>query len=115
VLIGGKTLVTVVSAYRFSEQPLSATQSGWIYADASVHRVLSDVAAFIGTQRGHSLIVAGDFNILHGYGQDGSAYWKARYDSVFSRAAAMGSRSWVPSIGRVDKRTRGPTSSLPTA
>lgn len=36
------------------------------------------------------LIVAGDLNLLYGYGEYGSAYWKRRYATVFERAAAMG-------------------------
>ena len=36
--------------------------------------------------------VAGDWNILHGYGESGDEYWKARYDSVFGRATALGLR-----------------------
>jgi len=34
--------------------------------------------------------VAGDLNILYGYGENGSAYWAARYASVFSRMSALG-------------------------
>lgn len=40
----------------------------------------------------HRLIVAGDWNILRGYGEYGSKYWKARYDTVFDRAEALGLR-----------------------
>jgi endonuclease/exonuclease/phosphatase family metal-dependent hydrolase len=29
-------------------------------------------------------------NILHGYGEYGSRYWKGRYDTVFDRMAALG-------------------------
>ena len=90
VLLDGKHIVTVASAYGFWEAPLSKTRSKWSYADASAHRLLSDVAALIGSERGHKLIVAGDFNILYGHGERGSAYWKARYESVFARALAMG-------------------------
>jgi exonuclease III len=40
----------------------------------------------------HRLIVAGDWNLLHGYGEVGDEYWKARYDTVFERAEALGLR-----------------------
>jgi hypothetical protein len=34
--------------------------------------------------------VAGDLNLLFGYGEDRSAYWAQRYENVFARAKAMG-------------------------
>ena len=90
IIVPNQEPVVVISAYGAWERPLSATQSQWIYADASVHRLLSDLAVFIGHQKRHRLIIAGDFNILHGYGEDGSSYWKDRYNTVFTRLAAMG-------------------------
>ena len=32
----------------------------------------------------------GDFNILHGYGEHGSLYWAACYETVFTRMSALG-------------------------
>ena len=34
--------------------------------------------------------MAGDWNLLRGYGENGDLYWKARYDTVFNRAEALG-------------------------
>ena len=82
----------VVSLYASWERPHSATGSSWIYADASVHRLISDLSVFIGRQKGHSILAAGDLNILHGHGEGGSAYWAARYGTVFSRMEALGLR-----------------------
>src|SRR4051794_13785460 len=59
------------------------------YADGSAHRILSDLSALAGDRR-ERLIVAGDWNLLRGYGEDGNLYWKARYDTVFDRADALG-------------------------
>ena len=84
----GDETITLVSMYGMWERPISGPSI--IYADASAHRLLSDLAALIPTRRGHSLIAAGDLNILNGYGEHGDAYWKARYTTVFDRAAAMG-------------------------
>ena len=39
-----ETPYTVVSMYAVWERPHHSTQSGWIYADASVHRLISDLA-----------------------------------------------------------------------
>ena len=62
------------------------------YADSSVHRVISDLSAFIGHEnpRTHRILAAGDLNILHGYGDGGNAYWDARYRSAFERMGVIG-------------------------
>src|SRR5215469_3396269 len=65
-------------------------QSTQIYADASVHRVISDLTAFVGHNHQHRIIAAGDLNILYGYGENGSAHWACRYETVFNRMAALG-------------------------
>ena len=80
----------VASMYGMWDKPLASTRSGWIYADASVHRIISDLSALIGTQARHRIIAAGDLNILYGYGEEGSAYWRDRYASVFERMRALG-------------------------
>ena len=82
--------VTLISAYGYWERPSSPKQRPWIYADASAHRILSDISALIDAPDRHRIAVAGDFNILYGHGELGSAYWKARYDSVFARFANLG-------------------------
>ena len=87
--------VVVLSIYAAWEKPHSITDSHWIYADASAHRLISDLSTFIGRQNGHQILVAGDLNILHGYGEHGSRYWSSRYASVFSRMAALG----LPLVG----------------
>jgi exonuclease III len=84
----GDETITLVSMYGMWERSISGPQI--IYADASAHRLISDLAALIPTQRGHSLIAAGDLNILNRYGEHGDPYWKGRYTTVFDRAAAMG-------------------------
>ncbi len=80
----------VVSLYALWEKPHSATRSSWIYADGSAHRLVSDLSAFVGQQANHSVLAAGDLNILYGYGEGGSAYWASRYATVFSRMSALG-------------------------
>ena len=81
---------TVVSMYGLWERSHRSTGSGWIYADASVHRLISDISPLIGKQSGHRLLAAGDLNILYGYGEHGSAYWASRYATVFDRMSALG-------------------------
>lgn len=80
----------VVSMYAAWESP--AAKSSWIVADASAHRLISDLSLLVGSQRSHRIIVSGDFNILYGYGENGSPYWARRYMTVFDRMAAIGLR-----------------------
>ena len=87
--------ITLASLYGAWESPVTTKANSWIYADASVHRLISDLSALIAQQRAHRIIAAGDLNILRGYGEHGSSYWKARYDTVFSRMMAIG----LPLVG----------------
>ena len=80
----------VVSMYAPWTNPHEPTKSSWIISDASAHRVVSDLSALIGRQRGHRIIAAGDLNILYGYGEEGSQYWAKRYETVFTRMEALG-------------------------
>lgn len=85
----GESLL-LASMYAPWEKPHPSTGGAWIYADASVHRVISDLSALVGQQAGHRIVAAGDLNILHGYGENGSTYWASRYATVFSRMSALG-------------------------
>ena len=82
--------IFVVSVYAPWESPVKSTESNWIYADASAHRIISDLSALIGLQTRHRVIVAGDFNSLYGYGEDGSPYWAGRYQTIFDRLESIG-------------------------
>jgi hypothetical protein len=90
--------ITVVSMYGVWESPIDETASSRIYADASAHRLISDLSALIGRQRGHKIIAAGDLNMLHGDGEDGTLYWKGRYDTVFARMEALGMEFVGPQV-----------------
>lgn len=93
---GEDFLFTVASAYAAWESPPG--RDNIIYADASAHRLLSDISGLVTGRRAERLLLAGDFNILFGYGEHGDAYFAARYQSVFDRAAAMGLRLLGPRI-----------------
>ena len=84
--------VTVASIYALWEKP---SEGSWILADASAHRLISDLSWLIGRQNGHRIIAAGDLNLLRGYGENGRAYWKRRYQTVFDRFDAIG----IPFVG----------------
>ena len=88
-----------VSMYGRWLKPHPSTKSGWSvgYSDASAHRIISDLSAFIGHENSsrHRILAAGDLNILYGYGEKGDGYatgryWKKRYWNVFKRMQALG-------------------------
>ena len=83
------------TAVSFTAEYESPYDSSWNITDASVHRLISDLSLFIGRQRGHRVIAAGDLSIYRGYGEDKSGYWKSRYDTVFDRMTAIG----MPLVG----------------
>lgn len=79
---------TAISVYGCWETPHSSTNGKFIFADASVHRLISDVSVFISERATNSLLIAGDLNVLHVYGERGDAYWAARYETVCTRMTA---------------------------
>ena len=81
-----------VSMYGRWLGPHPSVRSSWIYSDASVHRIISDISVFIGHSDAtkHRIIAAGDLNLLYGYGDEGDPYWAARYRTVFDRMNAIG-------------------------
>ena len=91
---------TIVSLCAEYDRPHRSTgKMSWKITDASVHRVISDLSLFIGRQKGHRVIAAGDLSIYHGYSdEDKSGYWEGRYDTVFARMAALG----MPLVGPQD-------------
>lgn len=108
---GDDFLFTVASAYAAWESPPS--MDTFIYADASAHRLLSDIAGLVTGSQSERLIVSGDWNILLGYGEHGDSYFAARYQSVFDRAAAMGLRFVGPQAPHGRQATPWPAE-LPT-
>ena len=70
------------------------------YADASVHRIISDLSAFIGfaNRRTHRILAAGDLNVTYGYGHGSGPYWDARYRNLFERFEAVGLEFMGPQL-----------------
>ena len=87
----GAEPLLVVSMYALWEGPeRSDGHSSFIYADASVHRLISDLSCLIVNNTRHRVLAAGDLNILYGYGEFGDGYWAGRYRTVFDRMEALG-------------------------
>ncbi len=82
--------ITLASIYSVWESPHQSKEGSWIFADASAHRLISDLSALVERQKGHRIIAAGDLNCLFGHGEHGSSYWRARYQTIFDRCSAIG-------------------------
>lgn len=89
--------ITCVSAYSVWEYLLHdpPRQKPEIISDASAHRLISDISVLIALRK-HKIIIAGDFNILRGYGEHGDRYSGRRYGTVFDRMEALGLRCVGP-------------------
>ena len=81
-----------VSVYARWERPRADVRSRWIYADAMAHRAISDLSVFIGHRdpARHRILVAGDFNLIHGALESNPLALPARDRSVFSRFEDLG-------------------------
>lgn len=87
--------ITLISMYSVWENRHRDAKGDKIFADASAHRLISDISSLVARERGHRIVAAGDLNCFYGYGDRGSAYWKARYATIFARFAAIG----LPFVG----------------
>ena len=81
-----------VSLYARWETPHPDVASRWIYSDAMAHRAISDLSAFIGHKdpARHRILIAGDFNLIHGATESNPLALPARDSSVFARLGALG-------------------------
>ncbi|MCY4130341.1 MAG: endonuclease/exonuclease/phosphatase family protein [Gammaproteobacteria bacterium] len=86
--------ILVVSLYARWEKPHPQTPTNWYvgYADAMAHRAISDLSALIGhtDPRSHRILVAGDFNLIHGALDSNPLALPARDRSVFTRLDSLG-------------------------
>lgn len=90
MMVGGEPVLRLASMYGVWETTPGG-EDRYIWADAAVHRLLSDLSQLVtGRSSDVPLVAAGDLNILFGYGEEGNDYWARRYQTVFDRAEAMG-------------------------
>ena len=76
VRVEGDDPITLVSVYAAWERDVDGY--GPIWADASAHRILSDLSPLL-SRRNHRLLIAGDLNLLFGYGEHGNTVARRRY------------------------------------
>lgn len=83
-----------LSIYARWERPHPQTITKWGvgYSDAMAHRAISDLSTFIGSidPQTHRILVAGDFNLIHGALDSNALALPARDRSVFERLDALG-------------------------
>ena len=83
-----------ISLYARWEMPHPDTLTAWRvgYADAMAHRAISDLSAFIGYKdpATHRILVAGDFNLIHGATEENPLALPERDRSVFARLQSLG-------------------------
>ena len=82
-----------VSLYAAWLNPHPTTKSTWSgYQDASAHRVISDLSAFIGSiePSTHRILVAGDFNTIRCALKSSRLALPARDSTIFKRMDALG-------------------------
>lgn len=82
-----------VSMYAAWLDPHPSVKIGWddIYADASAHRILSDLSAFISptNRTEHRILAAGDLNMFYG-AKDSRLSMPEREGTVWARMKALG-------------------------
>ena len=83
-----------ISLYARWERPNPCTPTSWGigYSDAMAHRAISDLSALIGHKdpATHRILIAGDFNLIHGATEQNRLALPERDRSVFSRLEALG-------------------------
>ena len=81
----GKT-ITVISLYGIWDR-----DDRYLFAEATLHRAISDLTILLQEQQRTHVVLAGDLNIFFEWDQaEYDAYWAARYETVFTRLAAYG-------------------------
>lgn len=73
-------------------RPHPALGSRYIYSDAAVHHIMSDLSAFIGDDRpgSHRNLAAGDLNNIYGATEDNELVWYQRDRGIFERMDTLG-------------------------
>ncbi len=83
-----------VSMYARWLKPHVTTRTKWKvgYPDASAHRIISDLSAFIGAidPSTHRILAAGDLNTIYGATDDNRLALPARDRTIFERMDALG-------------------------
>ena len=87
-----KPFIAVSMYARWMAPHPSRNRPSWIYSDASVHRIISDLSAFIASTNPstHRILAAGDLNMIYGATDDNPLALPARDRTVTDRMDALG-------------------------
>ena len=85
-----------------------------IYADASAHRIISDLSGFIAhtNPANHRIIAAGDLNTIYGAKEESTLEMPIRAQTIFDRMAALGMEFVGPRAGDGGKKADPPTADV---
>ena len=85
---GGSFIAVSMYARWLTPHPITTNKWAVGYADASAHRIISDLSAFIGSPdpASHRILAAGDLNCYYG----GAYELGARDQTIFDRMQALG-------------------------
>ena len=88
----GSAPFIAVSTYASWTKPHRSVGRSWIYQDASAHRIISDLSAFITSTdpTSHRILAAGDLNMINGATEDSLLAMPARDRTVTDRMEALG-------------------------
>ena len=100
----------VVSMYARWYSPHPRADNETIYSDASVHRIISDVTAFIGGwPKAPRIIAAGDLNTIYGATEESMLETPVRAQTIFDRMSAIGMEFVGPRAGDGSRKADHPT------
>ena len=100
----------VVSMYGRWYRPHPLADNHYEFADASVHRIISDLSGFIGGwPKAPRIIAAGDLNTIYGATEESALETPIRAQTIFDRMSAIGMEFVGPRAGEGGREANPPT------
>ena len=104
----------VVSMYARWYRPHPLADNHYEFADASVHRIISDLTGFIGGwPKAPRIIAAGDLNTIYGATEESTLETPIRAQTVFDRMNAVGMEFVGPRAGEGGRKADPPSDDVP--
>lgn len=104
----------VVSMYARWYRPHPLADNHYEFADASVHRIISDLTGFIGGwPKAPRIIAAGDLNTIYGATEESALETPIRAQTVFDRMNAVGMEFVGPRAGEGGRKANPPSGDVP--
>lgn len=104
----------VVSMYGRWYRPHPLADNHYEFADASVHRIISDISGFIGGwPKAPRIIAAGDLNTIYGATEESALEMPIRAQTIFDRMSAIGMEFVGPRAGEGGRKADPPSDDVP--